>query len=100
MCENHSTLSSRILLIHSSLFEQVRVHLDGDNDVGGEGEPVTKENVRRFREHFGYKPGLNPVGKVDIVVLDVLTMNASEILNLEPPRAERYRDAIQCCREI
>ena len=67
------------------------IHLDGDNDVGGEGEPVTRENIRRFREHFGYKPGLNPVGRVDIIMLDVLTMNASEVLNLEPPKAERYR---------
>ena len=68
------------------------IHLDGDNDVGGEGEPVTRENIRRFREHFGFKPGLNPVGdRVDIVVLDVLTMNASEVLNLEPPKAERFR---------
>ena len=63
------------------------IYLDGDNDVGGEGEPVTKENVRRFRQHFGFKPGLNPVGEtVDIVVLDVLTMNASDVLGLEPPR--------------
>ena len=67
------------------------IHLDGDNDVGGEGEPVTRENIKRFREHFGYKPGLNPVGRVDIVVLDVLTMNASEVLDLEPPKSERYR---------
>ena len=77
---------------NSFLFVQVMIHLDGDNDVGGEGEPVTRENIKRFREHFGFKPGLNPVGsRVDIIVLDVLTMNASEVLKLQPPTIERCR---------
>jgi hypothetical protein len=75
-------------------FLQLMVYLSGDNDVGGEGEPVTEDKVKRFREQFAYTPGLNamPRGrKADLVVLNTLTMNSTQLLSIKEPSDDRFR---------
>ncbi|XP_062551378.1 uncharacterized protein LOC134216527 isoform X2 [Armigeres subalbatus] len=45
----------------ANIFTQPRadtlmIYIPGDNDIGGEGQLVTQENVQRFRQYFSEKP--------------------------------------------
>lgn len=63
------------------------VYVSGDNDVGGEGEPVTKEKIAKFQEFFPHKTiyrlkeGLSHAN-AEIVSLNVLTQQAPNLTEI------------------
>ena len=68
------------------------IYVGGDNDIGGEGEPVTKEKISKFREFFPHKTvnkikGLSDV--VDIVSLNVLSQQAPNLTNEIPEHGDK-----------
>jgi hypothetical protein len=63
------------------------IYVGGDNDVGGEGEPVTREKIAKFDEFFPHKTinkirGLSPTMDVDIVSLNVLTQQTPNLTEI------------------
>ena len=68
------------------------VYVGGDNDVGGEGEPVTKEKLTKFKEFFPHKT-LYKVNnnKAELVSLNVLSQGAPNLTEIPEPEEKRFR---------
>ena len=99
--ETYGNYVSRFRSIYPEGAAKLMVYLSGDNDVGGEGiERVTSENVARFRKSFEHSPGPIPLpgkgvgGMGELVVLNTLTMNATDLEAIGAPAEGVFRIGI------
>ena len=81
--------------IYPSHSAGLMIYVGGDNDLGGEGEPVTKEKIDQFREFFPHRTVNKLKGTAssssDIVALNVLSQQAPN-LTAEIPEMSSSED--------